>query len=311
MRPEFSKKLLKNNIVIGLCALLCCLLWGSAFPGVKIGYRYFGITNSQPGTQILFAGFRFVIAGVIILFILSFKEKKVLIPHWYSFYHSIIISLFQTVGQYIFFYIGLAHSTGVKSSIVVASNVFISVILSSIIFKQEKLNIQKMIGTIVGFSGVIIINCYGNNLDYGFTLTGEGFILISAILYSIASVLLKKYSNHENIPLISGYQFLIGGIIMCFIGYISGGRIHTITRDGMLILLYLAFVSAIAYTLWSLMIKYNNISKIAVYGFMNPIFGVILSALFLNEKSVASGGMTIIALLLVSIGIFSVNYEKK
>src|SRR5574344_1201115 len=112
------KNLLRNNYIIGLCALLCCLLWGSAFPGVKIGYRLFGITNNEPGTQILFAGCRFTLAGIMILLILSGIEKKLLIAKKNSLPSIVIISFFQTVGQYVFFYIGLAHSTGVKSSIV-------------------------------------------------------------------------------------------------------------------------------------------------------------------------------------------------
>ena len=51
----------------GIAAVFCCLLWGSAFPGIKIGYRLFAVASEDIGTQILFAGFRFALAGVLVL----------------------------------------------------------------------------------------------------------------------------------------------------------------------------------------------------------------------------------------------------
>ena len=94
-------------------------------------------------------------------------------------------------------------------------------------------------------------------------------------------------------------------------GYLMGGRIETVTAAGVGMLIYLACVSAVAYTLWGILLKYNPVSKVAVFGFMNPVFGVILSALLLNEKNQASGWMTIAALLLVSIGIYITAKENE
>ena len=96
---------------------------------------------------------------------------------------------------------------------------------------------------------------------------------------------------------------------MTIVGLIPGGTLH-FTEDGSwAVLLYLSFVSAAAYTLWSRILKYNPVSKIAVYGFMNPVFGVILSAVLLKEGS-ALGIFSILALLLVCAGIVIVNREK-
>ena len=89
--------------------------------------------------------------------------------------------------------------------------------------------------------------------------------------------------------------------------YIAGGRLHVITLNGILLLLYLAFVSAAAYSIWSILLKYNPISKVSIYGFANPVFGVILSTLILSEGNVFDG-RSVIALLLVCIGIYIVNY---
>ena len=67
--------------------------------------------------------------------------------------------------------------------------------------------------------------------------------------------------------------------------------------------------TAIAYSLWGVLLKYNPISKVTVFGFFNPIAGVILSALLLQEKQDMGLG-TLIALILVSCGIYLVNRDS-
>ncbi|MCD7906540.1 MAG: EamA/RhaT family transporter, partial [Clostridium sp.] len=75
-------------------------------------------------------------------------------------------------------------------------------------------------------------------------------------------------------------------------------------------LLYLAFISAAAYTLWRLLLKHNPVLRVAVYGFMNQVLGVILSAWLLAENDQAFGVKTVIALLLVCLGIYVVNRPR-
>ena len=96
-------------------------------------------------------------------------------------------------------------------------------------------------------------------------------------------------------------------MIVC--GALMGGRLEVISAHGVIMLLYLAMVSAVAYSLWGMLLKYNPISKVAVFGFMNPVFGVILSALLLQEAD-SLGVMCIAALGLVCVGIYIVNCKK-
>ena len=219
------------------------------------------------------------------------------------------ICLLQTVVQYFFFYVGLAHTTGVKGSIVEASNVFLAILVSSLIFHQEKLDQKKVLGCIVGFAGVVLINLSGSNVDMSFNLTGDGFIFISAIAYALSSVLIKKYSAKSDPVMLSGYQFTAGGLVMILIGFVMGGRIHTASMPAMILLIYMALISAVAYTLWGILLKYNPVSKVSIFGFTNPVFGVILSAIILREGNVF-GMKDLIALVLVSIGILIVNWAK-
>jgi drug/metabolite transporter (DMT)-like permease len=142
-----------------------------------------------------------------------------------------------------------------------------------------------------------------------FTLLGDGFLMISAFAYALSSVLIKIYGKDEDPVMLSGYQFAAGGLIMIAAGLLMGGRLNAVTIQGIGLLLYMAFISAGAYTLWSLLLKYNPVSKVAVFGFCTPIFGVILSALILGEGT-SFKSQTLLALALVCVGIISVNYKK-
>ncbi len=305
-----EKIFFQKTLVVWAGALICCLLWGSAFPCIKIGYALTGIESNETACQILYAGMRFTIAGIMAIILGSFLQKQVLLPSESSIPKIIWLSFLQTVVQYIFFYVGLAHTSGVKASIIEGMNVFVAIVVAALIFHQETINSHKAIGCIIGFVGVVLVNLTGSGLDIGFALNGEGFIFLSTVSYAFSSVFLKKYSNTENPVMLSGYQFIIGGIIMMLVGYVLGGRVTITSFISGAMLLYLAFISAVAYSLWGILLKHNPVSRVAVFGFMNPVFGFILSALLLQEGSVMSL-QTIVALLLVCMGIYIVNSSEK
>lgn len=315
MKTEPSNKsetLLQKGIVVFVLAAICCLLWGSAFPCVKIGYRLFEIDAADTFAQITFAGVRFVLAGIIAMLFGSLLERKWLMPTRQSVPMIAKLCFFQTILQYMFFYIGLARTTGVKASIIEASNVFVAILVASLLFRQEKLTAQKIIGCLTGFAGVVVINLNSAGLNLHCSLLGEGFIFFSTAAYAFSSVLTKRYSRKENPVLLSAYQFILGGIVMVIIGVLGGGRLTAVTGKGIAMLFYLAMVSAAAFSLWGILLKHNPVSKVAVYGFMNPMFGVILSALLLKEHNEAVGmGKAVISLVLVAAGIVIVNRQPE
>ena len=307
---ETKEVWMQKTVVVWLGALLCCALWGSAFPCIKIGYQLFKIGAKDVATQILFAGARFFLAGVFAILIGSVLNKKPLLPRKGAIGRVVWLSFLQTVLQYLFFYIGLAHTSGVKASIIEGVNVFIAILVASLIFHQEKLTARKMIGCVIGFAGVVLVNVNGSGMDAGFCFSGEGFIFLSTVAYAFSSVFLKRYSKEDNPVMLSGYQFVTGGIIMMLCGFGMGGTLTHVTLAGIAMLLYLALVSAVAYSLWGVLLKYNPISKVAVFGFMNPVFGVILSAILLNEAGTI-GAMCMVALVLVCVGIYIVNKGER
>ena len=215
------KKIFTKKINVALAAMLCCALWGSAFPVIKIGYNFLNIAGSDTSSQILFAGVRFFLAGFFTILLGSiFADKFIVIKKKENWKNVAVLAVFQTVMQYVFFYIGLAHTTGSKSSILDSTSVFFAVLISCLIFKQEKLTINKIIGCIIGFVGVVLINITSGSQVGSFAFNGEGFIILSALSYAFSSVLVSRYSKSESPVALSGYQFMLGGAVMILAGLI-------------------------------------------------------------------------------------------
>ena len=290
-------------------ALFCCILWGSASPAIKIAYELFKIGPSDTASRIMLAGARFIIAGIMTIFFGSVLSRKFLRPEKGSIKPILILSLFQTVGQYYFFFMALAHTTGVRGSIINASGNFFTILFAAYLFRLEKMTIKKFVGCVVGFIGVIIIISGGSAALFSgsVTLEGEGAMLMADCFYALSGCCIKIFSRKENPVVLSGYQFFIGGIVLFVIGAVMGGSLVFYSPGCVLNLIYMGFISAGAYTLWGILLKHNPVSRVSVLGFINPVMGVLLSAIFLGENQEAFSLTGLAALILVSAGIIIVN----
>lgn len=300
-----AEKFFSKNYVVVIGALICCMLWGSAFPCVKVGYGLFGVDTSSYSSLILFAGIRFTLAGVLVLAFGSALQRKFLLPKRKNIWRVAVVALFQTAMQYTFFYIGLANLTGVKSSVLNGLGVFFTIIAACFIFRTERFTLIKLVGCILGFGGVLVMNLDG--LNFEFSLTGEGFIIFSGLSAAMAAGFVKVFSKHENTTTLCGWQFFCGGLALVIIGAATGGSIRPTSGASFAMLFYLAFLSACAFTLQGYLLKYNPVSKVAVFKSTNPLFGALFSAIILGETEQLLHYTTLIALALVCGGILIIN----
>lgn len=104
-------------------------------------------------------------------------------------------------------------------------------------------------------------------------------------------------------------NLFVGGAALLVLGLLLGGRLTVVSAAGVLDLLYLAFICGAGYVIWALLMKNNPVSRIAIFGFVNPVVNVLLSALLNGEPLFRWQYMG--ALVLVCVGIWLVNKAPK
>ena len=297
----------RRNIV--LLATLCCFLWGSAYPAIKGGYELFNISGEDIPSKLIFAGYRFALAGIIVLWVQIISKKNIFVLNKKEIVQVTLLGIFQTTLQYIFFYIGLAYTTGIRSSIINGTGAFFSILLAHFIYKNDRLNVNKIVGCIVGFIGVIIVNLNGQDFFVSsFSIQGEGFVMLAAFILSASSIYGKKITQNQDASIITGYQLFIGGLILLLLGYISGGCLSGFTLKSTSLLIYMALLSSVAFAVWTQLLKYNKVGIISIFNFLVPVFGSLLSAIFLGENIFDI--KILISLIFVCLGIYMVYKIK-
>ena len=299
--------ILKKPAAACLGAVFCTLLWGTAFPFIKLGYRAFAISEGDVGSMLLFAGLRFSLAGLMVLGVFSLSQKRFAMIQKSELKAVFWLGSVQTAGQYLFTYGGIGFTTGTNTSIITACASFLTVLFAPVFFKSDRLTWMKILGCVLGFGGVLIINGGGGfSLD---TLFGDILIFISTVYAAGGNLIAKKVTQKNDPVKITAYQLLFGGLFLTALGLLWGGKLDLLQWQGTLILLWLALVSAAAFSVWTTLLKYHPAGKISVFNLLVPVFGTVLSGLLLGENVLRAE--TVTALLLIAGGIVLVNVEKR
>ena len=304
-------KLIKNDkmktapLFVGAAAVFCTLLWGSAFPCIKIGYELFGISAGDIPSKLIFAGARFFLAGLIVLSCGLFADRRSMKLTRRDILPVGTLGFFQTFLQYLLLYIGLVSVSGTRSSILTSVSAFGSVILSALFFKSDGLTPPKLIGCAAGAAGIIYMNIGADG--GGFSLAGDGLVILSNLSGAAGNVISKKIARGRSPVQLSAWQLIFGGGSLLLSGMITGGRLIPGGAGAVLLLLYLAAMAGIAFMIWTMLLFHNSVSRVAVYTLLIPVFGTMWSAIFLGESIFTLTNL--ISLLLVCSGIFIVNYS--
>lgn len=300
-------KLFENKYSAVIIALFCALLWGSAFPAVKTGYVLFAIDSQDVSSKLLYAGIRFFLAGIMDLGVACFMHRRFSLPGKQYFKAIVSLGVVQTFLQYVFFYIALGNMAGSKGSVINAMGTFLTVVLAHFFCADDRMNTRKVIGCICGIAGIILINM-GGDMGSGFALMGDGVMILAALASAFGNIISKKVAGGLDAIWLTGYQLAFGGLMLIIVGLITGGRLPVIQASGILLMLYLAFLSAAAFTLWLMLLKYNPVGKITMFMALIPVFGTYLSGLVLKEPVFTL--INVLALIFVAGGIFVINHRK-
>ena len=298
----------KKYIAIPL-AVLCTFMWGLAIPLLKLGYVAMDIvtSNGNVGTQLLYAGVRFTLAGLIVYVILSGSQKKLVVPQKRSLLPYLLLGLVQTFGQYIFYYIGIGNTNGVNTSLITSCTSFLTVLFAPLFFKGDKLTTPKIIGCLLGFIGILTVTG-GIQLNMA-NLLGDGLILFATICSASGNIISKKITLGKKPMEVTAFQLMIGGAFLTFFGIILGGTLAFKNIDSIIYLGMLAIISAVAFTIWSALLKHHPASRISVFNLLIPVFGTVLSGILLGDDIFRIE--ILLSLIFIISGIILVNLTFK
>lgn len=295
---------IKNKVGVFLTALFCTVCWGLCYPLIKLNQNYFLVESTDIFSQFFLAGVRMTFSGILI-FIICFITKSFCLPEKKQWTGVIFITLFQTIIHYALTYLGQGMTDGSKTPVLKEISAFFIILIMNFVSKDDKLTLNKIIGCLLGFSGVVIINLSGG---FNFNIQPGDIIIIGAALSNaIGQVFLKFSSSSARSPFtIVAFSHFTGGLIMLLIGIIGGGKLIATGTASYFLLIAIVFTTAIPYMLWSQLYKYNKASIMSVYCLMTPMFGMLFTSLFFGNSNVFSL-YSVGALVLISLGILCVN----
>ncbi len=301
-QPFMSVK--RNVVFVAICYTF---LWGLAFPFVKMCMENFHIADWDNMSKCLVAGIRFSFSGGFTLVFCWFTDETKLKIEKVQIKSILLYAILATTLQYAFTYIGLSRVNGSKGAVYDQLCVFLIILSSGLFFKEDKLNGNKIAGCILGFAGVIFTNIEG--FSFSFSFGGEGIMLLAVLCQTVSYFVAKCASNHLSAAKLVGYGQAIGGVILIGFALACGGRIQTANVPALLTLAVLIFISAFAYVLSLMPLKYFPASEISSFNLLITIFGAVTSAILLRENIIEWN--YILAVVLISGGILLVNLGRK
>jgi drug/metabolite transporter (DMT)-like permease len=278
---------------------LLALIWASAFFNIKIA------TYSYGPLTIAFLRIFFGAIPVILLCYIKKIKIEAFSKDWYWFAAIGIINL---VIPFFLIAYGIQKVQSNLAAILMASTPLSAILIAHFFTKNEKINLIKSIGILIGFSGIAFLfsdNILINQNNFISAL----LILCGSTFYVIGGLLTLKISDKKNENVTA--SILIWGTLVLFpiALFIEQPWALSPRLDSTLSLVYLGiFSTGIAWLLRFYILKHNGLVFQSQVAYLIPIFGVILGFLILNE---AITPKVIISLIAVIIGIYIVKKGNK
>lgn len=301
-----KNSIFKNKKLVPVLAFLCAAGWSLAYPLIKLGYSNLNVASDDLGSKIRFAGIRFLMAGIIVIIFALLQKKKMQIKEGKSWLWLFLFAIVNISLHYCFSYVGLGYLPSSRSTILDSMNGFFAIILSCLIFADDKFTKIKALGCVLGFSGILLINIQvGQAMFSGISFRGDGMILLNALCGAFGGILTRVVSKKMDMTLATGLSMAIGGMILCIITLLVHPNVAwNITAKSILIIISLVLISAVCFGIYNQLIACNPISKIAIFNAFIPILGVIFSAIILGEPMKLK---YFVAGMLVALGVYVIN----
>ena len=281
-RAEKLDRIFGTPVYAVLLAIFCNVLWGSAFPFIKLGYRLFSIDSGNTASIFCFAGVRFMLGSFLVLLgSVLLQNRLPKLPRGKVAAECCALGLWQTTTQYAFYYIAVAMLTGAFGGILNSTQSFLGVIFAHFLYgNADRMTPAKTLGCAVGFAGVLIgtLGNHGGGSSWGIFC-----MLLATVIFTLSGPWNKAVTKKADSFAVCFINLFVGGAALFVLGTALGGHLGSVNPLGILVLLYLAFICGAGYVLWALLMKNNPVSRIAIFGFVNLVVNVLLSAVLNGE----------------------------
>lgn len=298
------KKQLSQTIFL---AIIACLLWSSAFVGVKIGLKYH--------SPLQFAGIRFLISGLMLIPVVHdfrrfTKEVKT------NFGYVCLIGFLQIILQYSLFYIGMSRVPASISAMIVGSSPLFVALVAHFTISGDRMDWIKTASILLGILGVAVITIGRDHLPSGadIAMAGVGLLMLSNFVSGVTNVVVARKKQTISPMVLTSSSLFIGGLSLFVISIpIEGIQYHTFPTEYFISLGWLSFLSAAALTIWNTLLRRPSVkvSELNIWKFLIPVAGAMLSWALLPGESpdvVSVSGMILIA---ASLLILNLSNRKK
>jgi len=287
------------NLKIIFGYILICLIWGSTWYAIKLGLAEF--------PPMYAAGLRFSLAAIFIYIFMLIrglkiqKDKLSLRLYWIMGIFSFVIpfSLVYWAEQYI--------PTGL-ASVLFATFPFFVTIFSKFFLPGESVDFHKVIGVILGFTGIVVIFSDDISLDFKISIIGMIAVIVSAAMQGGIAVMVKKYGKHLNPLSMNFIPLLTGGVVLLiasfFLENLTAIKYSPVAVGSVV---YLAFFGTlVTFTIYYWLMQRINVVVLSLSAFITPIIAVLIGWLFAAEVFTV---WDIAGSSLVLIGILFANFK--
>jgi len=298
--PHFSPVTITRR-VLPFAVLVCALLWGSAFPGIKAIYAAWSEIDVAPtlSNRLLLAGVRFAIAGVALLIISRHPWRQLAGTPKFPLF---AFACTQTFVQYILFYWGLAVSSAVLGSLLIASGSFWWLLLAPLLLRTPWPRKSQWLLLGLGAAGVIFA-VYRPGAGSGNPVFGAILFCTSTLSGAFGLIVLQKVCKTMGARAATGFSLLTGGLMLCLAGVAAWPELLTLFPPKIIgLTLYLALVSAAGFSIWNHLTQLFPVNLLAGYRFLIPVCAVLLSSLLVPGESpglgiIIGGAMVLTAII--------------
>ncbi len=280
-------------------AIFACLLWSTAFVGIKIGLRY-----SAPFS---FAGQRFMLAGLLL--VPFWWRQGVLMEVRKNLPLVLKVSFCQTFVLYGLFYLGISMVSGALAAIIIGASPLITAVLAHFCMENEPMSAPKLFSLALGVVGVALVSVSRqpwSSPEGVRVIGGIVLLLLSTIASGFGNVLVAQEKVRIDPVMLNSLQICIGGFFLFLVSLpLEGVPQFSLPMAYYGALIWLAVLSAVAFSLWFVLLKDPavSVSRLNLWKFIIPVCGALLSWMLLPGESPQSAsvlGMIIIAVAIVA-----------